>query len=97
MQPTTTKASEAGLTKCWVLFANGAKKSFRSFDTSGRYEVADPRAYGIRGLKKMVDKFGPGVEKAMLYDTATGQLLEGRVNGQWVDASELLSFTASKQ
>jgi hypothetical protein len=89
MQPTATKFSESGLTKCWVAFHNGNKKSFRSFDTSGRYEVADPRAYGIRGLKKMVEvKFGiANIKEARLYDTATGREIEKLQNGQWV-ASE---------
>ena len=84
------KPSEAGLTKCWVVFTNGAKKSFRSYDTSGRYEVADPRAYGIRGLKKMVERqFGvANVKEARIYDTATGQELEHLHLGQWVAASQ---------
>lgn len=86
MQPTAPKPSEAGLTKCWVVFHNGNKKAFRSFDTSGRYQVADPRAYGIRGLKKMVEKqFGvANVKEARLYDTSTGRELEHLQNGQWV-------------
>jgi len=84
MQPTSVKPSEAGLTKCWVVFTNGNKKSFRSYDTSGRYAVADPRDYGIRGLKKMVDRWGKAVERAILYDTATGQPIEKLENGQWV-------------
>jgi hypothetical protein len=84
MQPTTaTKPSEAGLTKCWVLWKNGAKKAFRSYDTSGRYEVADPKAYGIRGLKKMVDRWGDNVQKAIIYDMGTQQPLEHYQNGQW--------------
>jgi hypothetical protein len=84
MQVSAVKPSEAGLTKCWVVFTNGGKKSFRSYDSSGRYEVADPRAYGIRGLKKMVDKWGAAVKEAVLYDTETGQPLEKLHNGQWV-------------
>jgi hypothetical protein len=71
MQPTSIKPSEAGLTKRWVVFTNGNKKSFRSYDTSGRYAVADPRDYGIRGLKKMVGKWGKAVERAIRYDTAS--------------------------
>lgn len=86
MQTTATKFSESGLTKAWVVFHNGNKKAFRSFDTSGRYEVADPRAYGIRGLKKMVAvKFGhENIKEARLYDTATGREIEILQNGQWV-------------
>lgn len=84
MQSTSVKPSEAGLTKCWVVFTNGNKKSFRSYDTSGRYSVADPRDYGIRGLKKMVDRWGKSVEQAILYDTTTGQPIEKLENGQWV-------------
>ncbi len=86
MQPTATKASEAGLTKAWVVFHNGNRKSFRSFDTSGRYPVADPRDYGIRGLKKMMAvKFGhENIKEARLYDTTTGREIEKLQNGQWV-------------
>lgn len=84
MSPTIPKPSEAGLSKCWVLFTNGAKKSFRSYDSSGRYEVKDPKAYGIRNLKKMVDRWGNAVERAVLYDTATGNPFEKLLNGQWV-------------
>jgi hypothetical protein len=87
MLPTAPKPSEAGLTKCWVLFHNQAKKTFRSYDSSGRYEVADPRAYGIRGLKKMVDRWGTKVvSKAILYDVASGLPLEQFQDGQWVPA-----------
>jgi hypothetical protein len=86
MQPAATKFSESGLTKCWVAFHNGNKKAFRSFDTSGRYEVADPRAYGIRGLKKMcLVKLGhANIKEARIYDTATGREIEKLQNGQWV-------------
>jgi len=84
MQSTSVKPSEAGLTKCWVVFTNGNKKSFRSYDTSGRYSVADPRDYGIRGLKKMVERYGAAVQRAILYDTASGQPIEKLENGQWV-------------
>lgn len=87
---TTQKISESGLTKCWVLWKNGAKKSFRSFDSSGRYEVADPRSYGIRGLKKMVAKWGDSVDRAILYDVETGEPFEALLNGQWVDPKESL-------
>jgi predicted glutamine amidotransferase len=88
MQPLAPKPSEAGLTKAWVLFHNGNKKDFRSFDTSGRYSVADPRSYGIRGLKKMVEKFGvANVKEARLYDTATGREIEKLQDGQWVASS----------
>ncbi len=86
MQQQAVKPSEAGLTKCWVLFTSGAKKSFRSYDSSGRYAVKDPREYGIRGLKKMVDKWGAAVARAVLYDVTTGQAVEQLVNGQWVAA-----------
>jgi hypothetical protein len=86
MQSAATKFSESGLTKAWVVFHNGNKKAFRSFDTSGRYEVADPRDYGIRGLKKMMRvKFGhENIKEARLYDTATGREIEKFQNGQWV-------------
>jgi len=84
MHPATApKPSEAGLTKCQVYFADGAKKAFRSYDSSGRYAVADPRDYGIRGLKKMVDRWGKAVKMAILYDTEFGHELERYQHGQW--------------
>ena len=88
MQPTSVKPSEAGLTKCWVLFKNQAKKSFRSYDTSGRYNVADPRAYGIRGLKRMVARWGDAVDRAMLIDTATGKPFEVLQGGHWIPPTQ---------
>lgn len=80
MQP---GSSRDGLTKCKVYFENGAQKDFRSFDSSGRYEVRDPREYGIRGLKKMVAKFS-GVKEAILYEMATDVEIERLQDGQWV-------------
>lgn len=87
MHSQPTKPSEAGLTKCWVVFTNGGKKAFRSYDTSGRYTVNDPRDYGIRGLKKMVDRWGDKVKEARLYDTESGRELERYQQGQWGEAS----------
>lgn len=87
MQSTTCKPSEAGLSKCWVIFTNGAKKTFRSYDRSGRYEVADPRSYGIRGLKKMVHRYGDAVARAILYDVETGHAIEQYTQGQWTAAN----------
>ncbi len=79
-------ASQEGLTRCWVVWTNGWKKAFRSYDTSGRYQVDDPRAYGIRGLKKMVARWGPNVSQAIIYDNATGLEITRLQNGAWVDA-----------
>lgn len=78
--------SSQGLTKLFVLWKDGKKKYFRSFDTSGRYTVKDPKAYGIRNLKKLFDKdCNPqNVDQARLYDVATGRELERYQNGQWV-------------
>ncbi len=84
MQP---GSSNSGLTKCWVLFKSGAKKPFRSFDSSGRYTVADPREYGIRGLKKMVERWGDAaVVKAIIYDVQTQQPIFHYQQGQWFAA-----------
>lgn len=83
MQP---GSSTQGLTKCRIYYQNGGKQDFRSFDTSGRYEVKDPQAYGIRGLKKMVDKLQSQglVKMALLYSSTDGKELERYQNGQWL-------------
>lgn len=83
--------STQGLTKLWVVWKDGHKKTIRSFDTSGRYTVQDPKAYGIRGLKKTFTKdFNPpNVDQARIYDVASGQELERYQNGQWVPAPQV--------
>ncbi|MDU0372117.1 hypothetical protein ACFPAF_17070 [Hymenobacter endophyticus] len=39
-----------------------------SFDTSGRYRVADPAAYGLRHLKGEAEKMGGRIVRAIIYD-----------------------------
>ncbi|RSK45196.1 hypothetical protein [Hymenobacter rigui] len=39
-----------------------------SFDTSGRYQVADPAAYGLRQLKKQAEQMGARIARAIIYD-----------------------------
>lgn len=61
------------LTKARVYWAQplpgtNGQADFYSFDSSGRYEVADKRDYGLRGLKKMIDKLGSKVARAIIYD-----------------------------
>ena len=73
-----------GLTKCWIVWKNGWKKTFQSYDKSGRYEVNDSREYGIRGLKKMVARWGDFIAQAIIYDNATGQAIESFKQGVWV-------------
>lgn len=51
-----------------VLVGCNAFCDFYSFDKSGRYEVADPRTYGLRGLQKMIDGMGAKVARAIIYD-----------------------------
>ncbi|PJJ59420.1 hypothetical protein [Hymenobacter chitinivorans] len=73
------------LTRVWVVWQDGNKKHFTSFDTSGRYQVKEPREYGIRGLRKMVEKMGATVKEAVLYDNQTGaQEAVWVKNGVWV-------------
>ncbi|WBO86266.1 hypothetical protein [Hymenobacter yonginensis] len=66
------------LTRAWVVWENGFKKTFHSYDTSGRYEVADPRRYGIRGFRsRVLDKAWPSpIKEMILYDHQTGARLE---------------------
>ncbi|TGE26908.1 hypothetical protein [Hymenobacter metallicola] len=72
------------LTRVWVVWKDGNKKHFTSFDSSGRYQVESPREYGIRGLRKMVEKMGSTVKEAILYDNQTGKQEEVWVkDGVW--------------
>ncbi|MGY2132295.1 hypothetical protein ACW9KT_08700 [Hymenobacter sp. HD11105] len=72
------------LTKAWVVWRNGSKKTFYSYDTSGRYEVEDPREYGMRGLmKRVVEKWGDTIERAIIYDNKTGVKIYEFLNGEW--------------
>jgi hypothetical protein len=61
------------LTKARVYWAapqpgTPGQADFYSFDSSGRYQVADPRRYGLEGLRKMVDKMGAKVARCVIYD-----------------------------
>ncbi|SHL87196.1 hypothetical protein [Hymenobacter psychrotolerans] len=56
----------------WATPQQGASQcDFYSFDSSGRYQVADPFAYGLRGLKKLVDKLGDKVARCVIYENLT--------------------------
>lgn len=78
--PTTPapSGSENYLTRCWVVWENGYKKKFRSYDTSGRYQVDDPRRYGIQGLfTRILNREWPSpLKEVRLYDNQTGVLLD---------------------
>ena len=78
---------ETALTKArvyWVTPRNGtAQVDYYSFDRSGRYEVADPREYGIRQLKKLVDKLGAAVARCIIYDRQNGGEVCRKENGVW--------------
>lgn len=80
---TTAAATAAGwpataLTRAWVVWENGFKKTFHSYDTSGRYQVDDARRYGIRGFRnRVLEKAWPSPIKEMIvYDNQTGARLE---------------------
>jgi hypothetical protein len=66
------------LTRCWVVWQNGYKKTFHSFDTSGRYQIDDPRRYGIQGLRRRIlgGRWTSPLKEVRLYDNQTGQELE---------------------
>lgn len=81
---TSNSTRHIGRTKCWIVWKNGWKKTFQSYDSSGRYEVYDPREYGIRGLKKMVVKWSDSIAQAIIYDNETGQEIESFNQGIWV-------------
>ncbi|MCA8830163.1 hypothetical protein [Hymenobacter pini] len=66
------------LTRAWVVWQNGAKKTFHSYDTSGRYLVDDPLRYGIRGFRsRVLDKaWGSPIKELRIYDNQSGAQLE---------------------
>ena len=82
--PESTPSKRKGLTKCWIVWTNGWKKTYQSFDSSGRYEVADPREYGIRRFKKLVAKWGNTIAQAIIYDNQTGEKIESFQRGTWI-------------
>ena len=82
--PIAKSPNRKALTRCWVVWNNGWKKTYYSYDTSGRYNVADPRAYGVKGLKRMVEKWGDTVAQAIIYDTVSDQKIESYQRGVWV-------------
>ena len=57
-----------------------------SFDTSGRYKVADNYRYGLAMLVKLIDKLGDKVCRAIIYDNqAPGRPeVQRKEHGQWV-------------
>ncbi|MBO0360662.1 hypothetical protein J0X19_22065 [Hymenobacter sp. BT186] len=74
------------LTKARVYWASptGAEyMDFFSFDTSGRYAVESPKEYGVRGLKKLVDKLGVKVARCIIYDRELGGEYCRKENHQW--------------
>lgn len=91
MPASATSWPASALTRLWIKFKDGGKKHFHSYDTSGRYTVTDPQAYGIRYLRKRVlDKYTGKVEAAILYDNQTGKEM-----AKWVIQGELTQ--AAKQ
>ncbi|MCA8830489.1 SRR1 family protein [Hymenobacter pini] len=58
---------------------------FYSFDSSGRFAVADPARYGLAGLRKLVDKLGAKVARCVIYENLTAGRPEycRKENGTW--------------
>lgn len=72
--------------KCWMVWDNDIKKTFYSFDSSGRYEVEKPDEYGLKGLqKRMLKQYPDKIKKAIIYDNQTGAKLYELQNGHWVE------------
>jgi hypothetical protein len=76
--------------KCWVVWQGPTadiKKTFYSYDSSGRYDVEKPDEYGLKGLqKRVVRQYPEKMKRAIIYDNQTGTKLFELQNGQWVDA-----------
>jgi hypothetical protein len=68
----------SALTRAWVVWQNGFKKTLHSFDSSGRYQVDNPLAYGIKGFRaRILDKAWPSpIKELRIYDNQSGVLLE---------------------
>ena len=75
---------EYALYKAWVLWRGGIKKTFYSYDTSGRYKVLRPNEYGLRGLQKRVAAQYPDrIVAAIIYNNQTGTPLYRFQGGEW--------------
>ena len=72
----------------WRVAAPGTRGQIDrySFNTSGRYQVADPYRYGLAQLVKLIDKLGDQVSRAIIYDNqAPGHPeVQRKERGQWV-------------
>lgn len=66
--------SQTALSRAWIIFQDGGKITWYSFDSSGRYNVDDKRAYGVRGLqKRILERFPLAVLKEVrIYDNQAG-------------------------
>lgn len=71
----------------WVKPGTSGQFDMYSFDTSGRYKVTDPREYGMRMLRNEIDKLGPKVARAIIYDQQAPNKPEvvRKENGIWKD------------
>ena len=81
---------QRSLYKCWVVWEGDIKKTFYSYDSSGRYNVENPDEYGLKGLQKRVVKQYPEkMKKAIIYDNQSGKkLYELQIqNRQWVEVT----------
>lgn len=85
-----TPLSQKSLSKARVYWANvtpgtAGHSDFYSFDTSGKYKVEEGRQlqYGVEGLIRLVDKLGPKVARAIIYDRKEGHEITRKEHGSW--------------
>jgi hypothetical protein len=84
--PKAAGLPQKSLFKAWVVWEGDIKKTFYSYDSSGRYHVEKPDEYGLNGLKKRVVKQYPDkIKQANIYDNQTGKQLFALQNGHWVE------------
>ena len=72
------------LTCAVVYFHDGNSRKFHSRDGSDRFTPADPRALGLGRLRRMIEKWGPAVQRGLIYDTASQQEIARYERGCWV-------------
>ena len=81
--PPATLWGTASQTKALVYFHDGNERTFFSRDSSDRFAAADPRALGLARLRRMIEKWGRAVNRAIIYDRVTDGEVARFENGCW--------------
>ncbi|QHL87439.1 hypothetical protein GU926_08310 [Nibribacter ruber] len=76
------KMVETSLTKAVVYFKDGNSRKFYSRDLARNSAIPDMNL-GYGRLRKMVEKWGASVAKALIYDNRTEEELDRFEDGAW--------------